>query len=114
MSITTFLSASAAGGAAAYLLDPQTGRRRRARLRDAIVHARHLAVDAVVRGGSDLEHRAHGALSRAHTARTALSEPEELDDNVLVARVRSRLGRVSGSVHSICVASHDGVVELTG
>lgn len=112
MSIASLLGAGAAGATMAYLLDPRSGRRRRALLRDRAGHATRAATDAIVCAGADLEHRAHGLVARTRSAVGARGG--DADDATVVARVRSRLGRVAASVHAICVDSRDGVVELTG
>lgn len=110
MRTANWLSAGALGAAAAYFFDPNSGKRRRALLIDAIEHARHEGPRRLIGAFNDLEHRAHGTLSRARAVATA----GEADDQTIVARVRSRLGRVSGSIHGICATSNHGVVELTG
>jgi uncharacterized membrane protein len=105
-----WLSAAATGAIATYLLDPRSGRRRRALLRDATEHAARAAASGLARATTDLEHRAQGAVSHARGALRA----KVTDDSVLVARVRSRLGRVTGLVHGISIASENGIVQLTG
>jgi uncharacterized membrane protein len=98
------------GLSAAYFFDPISGNRRRARLGDTIDHARRAGRRELTGALNDLEHRAHGMVSRARTAATE----REVDDDTLVARVRSRLGRVSTSIRDIGVTCRGGVVELTG
>ena len=47
-----------------YLLDPERGRRRRARIRDQVAHATTMTGDAAGAMGRDVAHRASGAMSR--------------------------------------------------
>ncbi len=98
------------GAGLMYLLDPERGRRRRALLRDRLVHSGHLGADAMGATRRDLTHRASGAVSRMRGAfrRTAT------DDVVLVERVRSQLGRLVSHPHAIDVAADSGVVTLRG
>jgi uncharacterized membrane protein len=58
------LGSFALGAAAMYFLDPRTGRRRRAKLRDQFVHAVAAERALLGKAGRDLEHRAHGVVSR--------------------------------------------------
>src|SRR5215211_1158913 len=58
------LGSFALGAAAMYFLDPRTGRRRRAKLRDQAVHAVVAERDLLGKARRDLEHRAHGVVSR--------------------------------------------------
>lgn len=110
MSTARWLSAGVAGAAAAYLLDPTSGRHRRAVLRNAVDRATSAGPRRLEGALHDLEHRVHGFFSRTRGAKA----DRDLDDATIVERVRSRLGRVTGSIHAIGVASKGGVVELTG
>lgn len=55
--------AFAAGAATMYFLDPQQGRRRRALVRDQLVHARHVARDEATGRAKDLRNRAQGVVA---------------------------------------------------
>ena len=98
------------GAASAYYLDPVHGRRRRALVRDQIAHSLHEGEDALGVIGRDMSNRAHGA---AATLRSSLYD-DHPDDDVLVARVRSALGRVVSHPSAIDVEAHDGRVALSG
>jgi osmotically-inducible protein OsmY len=93
-----------------YFFDPERGRRRRALARDRLAHARRLGANAVGSTSRDLAHRASGAAARL---RRALRR-EQVDDAVLVERVRSRLGRIVEHPHAVNVTARDGVVALRG
>jgi uncharacterized membrane protein len=93
-----------------YLFDPDRGRRRRALMRDQIVStASHLdeAMEATAR---DLGHRAQGLLAEV---RSSLAEGP-VDDEVLVDRVRAKLGRVVSHPGAIEVKAEQGRVTLSG
>src|SRR5688572_33488946 len=78
------------GAALMYWLDPDRGRRRRALVRDRAVHLARLARDAAGATGRDLSQRGYGTAASIAGALT----PRTDDDDILVARVRSKLGRV--------------------
>lgn len=98
------------GVALMYYLDPDRGRRRRALVRDKIAHSAHISADALGVIRRDLSHRAAGAMARVR----GLVRRRPVDDEVLVERVRARLGRVVSHPHAIEVGSKDGLVRLRG
>ena len=104
------LLGGAVGALAMYFLDPQSGRRRRARTRDQVVHAARKANEAGKVTARDTAHRAAGLV--AGTRR--LFQREDVGDEALVARVRSSLGRVVSHPHAIEVGASDGHVTLDG
>ncbi|MFO7963037.1 MAG: SRPBCC family protein [Desulfobacterales bacterium] len=93
-----------------YLLDPQTGRRRRALVRDKSVHGKHVTGEAAGKISRDMRHRAHGFSARLKR----VTAKEEVPDSVLVDRVRTELGGVVGHPGSIHVEANDGRIRLTG
>lgn len=98
------------GAGLMFLLDPERGRRRRARVRDRAVHAAHKGADALGATSRDAAHRAYGAAARVR----GVLRRDTVDDVVLVERVRARLGRVVSHPHAIAVHASDGVVTLRG
>lgn len=95
-----------------YLGDPQSGRRRRALLKDQYVHtARKVqqGTDVVLR---DATNRAHGLVSSARG--WIEHRREEADDPVLMGRVRAALGRATSHPHAVEVQSIAGAVTLRG
>lgn len=98
------------GAALMYFLDPQSGRRRRSSARDQGVHALHEANDALDVASRDLENRIRGAV--ASFGSTLRHEPAA--DEILVERVRSKLGRVSSHPHAIEVGCEGGTITLEG
>jgi uncharacterized membrane protein len=86
-----FLSLAGFGATAMYLLDPARGRRRRAGLRDTVVHTGHVVDDAVGVVGRDVRNRSRGRLARL---RARLGRRP--DDRELGERIRSGLGSAGG------------------
>lgn len=99
------------GAGVMYLVDPTEGRRRRARLRDATVHASHTVTAAAGMTARDVEHRMTGLAART-LAR--LAEEATPADDVLAARVRARLGRLVSHPGALEVTADKGVVTLSG
>ncbi len=108
------LSSFALGAGLMYLFDPERGRRRRAMVRDKLIWATHKLNDAVDATSEDLEHRAQGTAAEAvgWVREVVLRRP--VDDDVLVERVRARLGRVAWHPGAIEVMAHNGRVTLRG
>src|ERR1700730_15535197 len=98
------------GAVAMYFFDPQSGRRRRARTGDRVVHAAKVANEASRITARDTVQRAHGVL--AGTKR--LFRREEVPDDTLADRVRAALGRVVSHPHAIEVAVDRGHVGVAG
>lgn len=98
------------GAAIMYFLDPERGRRRRHLVRDRVVHATHVAGGAIGSTARDVQNRARGAAAETR-ARLRHDEP---DDEVLVARVRTALGRACSHPGAIVTTAERGVVTLSG
>ena len=98
------------GAGLMYFLDPNGGGRRRALVRDKIVHAGHLAEEAAGATGRDLTNRASGMAARLR----GITDQAPVDDRILVERVRAQLGRVVSHPSAIEVDAADGVVTLRG
>jgi uncharacterized membrane protein len=107
-----FLGGAAVGVALMYFLDPNSGRRRRARTRDKVVHAARLVNEGAKVTARDTVHRAQGAWAEAK--RLFAHDQEEVGDDVLIGRVRAELGRVVSHPHAIEVAASGGHVTLIG
>jgi len=106
----SILIGGALGAFAMYLLDPASGRRRRARARDRFLHAARVVNEAGRVTARDTAHRAQGVLASA----SKLFQTEEVGDEVLIGRVRAALGRVVSHPHAIEVFVDRGYVDLSG
>ncbi len=103
-------AAFAAGALVMYCLDPVTGRRRRAALRDRRVAAAH-ELGAFARTTS--KHAADQVRGVAARTRAQLAGAP-VDDDRLQARIRARLGHVVAHPGRVEVGVHDGNVVLKG
>lgn len=65
MSMVGFITGAAASSALTYLFDPEAGRRRRALLRDQVVHLEHKVRDDVQATARDAANRARGFAAQA-------------------------------------------------
>lgn len=104
------LSSAAVAVAAMYWLDPVSGRRRRARLRDQLISIAGDLTYAIDTGGRDLAHRMQGTLA---VARSTYSS-SRVNDRVLAERVRAALGHAVSHAGAINVKVSDGCVVLSG
>jgi hypothetical protein len=94
-----------------YFGDPNRGRLRRATLQQR-------TTGAIRRGGEELTGRAEDLLNRVHGLVSKAGDwfecQEQISDDVLAARVRSRLGHLTQQAHSIESSVKDGIVRLGG
>ena len=104
------LLGAALGAGLTYMLDPQNGARRRALTRDKLVRASNVTRDALDTTARDLANRSRGI---AAATRSRFSS-DDVDDVVLVERVRAKLGRVCSHPHAIDVRVNAGDVTLAG
>jgi uncharacterized membrane protein len=109
-SLTGIVLAAATGALATHFLDPQQGRRRRAVLRDKVMSRVGKLDEAGRVVAQDLRNRTQGTIVDLwHRVGS-----EEVSDEVLVERVRAKLGRVVSHPGAIEVAARQGVVSLRG
>lgn len=99
------------GAIVSYLFDPDGGRRRRAMIRDKGVRSWFQTQEMLRTATRDLEHRVQGL---AVGLPRSLQGDDQVSDDILVERVRSRLGRVCSHPHALRVLAHDGVVTIEG
>ena len=101
----------ALGGGLMFLFDPRRGAARRATVRQKSARAAHEVETAFGIGARDLGHRVQGVATLLFGKR----RPARVPDDVLVARVRSRLGRLCSHPQAVDVTvKGDGAVELSG
>jgi hypothetical protein len=99
-----------AGMVTQYLMDPDRGRTRRARLRDRSAHAAHGMNDGLSGLTRDMSNRGRGMAMAARYRVTGRSA----DDAVLHDRVRAELGRCVSHPHALQVRVDGGAVTLVG
>ena len=93
-----------------YLLDPDRGKRRRALLGDKFASATKKTGEGIEITVRDISNRARGIATGIQSKFTT----GEIDDAVLVDRVRSKLGRIVSHPGAIEVAAENGNVTLKG
>src|SRR5207237_1408848 len=108
--LTELAGAAGLGGGLMYLLDPVLGRRRRALLRDQLVHLAHEVSGAEHATIEDVRHRVRGVVAEVR----AMPTRDDVDDLILIERVRSRMGRLVRHPSAIYVTAEDGTVTLRG
>ena len=98
------------GAALMYIFDPDRGKRRRALLRDKVESAGNTLVERAGKVRSDLGNRAYGVVAETKS----MFRHDEVSDEVLVDRVRSRLGRIPVHVGAFDISADNGKVTLRG
>lgn len=112
LQLTAWLGGLALGALAMYLADPAQGRRRRAIAQDKLAGMTHktgVAINAAMR---DTGNRLTGLQARA--ARMMRNGAKPIDDHVLTARVKSKIGRSVSNASAIDVMAQQGCVTLSG
>jgi uncharacterized membrane protein len=98
------------GAGLTYLFDPERGRKRRARLRDTATHVAKVTGTALGKTSRDTGNRMSGLVS-------GMSRPFKggtISDQILVERVRTKLGHVVSHPRAIAVTATHGRVTLSG
>ena len=98
------------GAALMYLFDPDRGRRRRALIRDKVDAAANKTADYAGKMQRDLRNRAYGIAAETKS----LFRNEQVSDDVLVDRVRAKLGRFPVHIGAFDVQANNGVIALSG
>ena len=113
LSWMSLLGGMALGALAMYVADPSQGRRRRALLQDKVSSATHKTSHLVNQSLRDTRNRLTGL--QAEAARMISSrQAKPIDDHVLEARVRSRLGRALPHLTQVDISARNGTVILSG
>jgi osmotically-inducible protein OsmY len=102
--------AVACGAAAMYFLDPASGRRRRAYVRDKAAASRHGVLEYANTQAKRAADRARGAIAGLRADWLA----GDADDVVLAERVRAALGHLVGRARDVDVSVSHGHVRLSG
>lgn len=106
----SLLAGAALGAGAMYFFDPVVGRRRRALARDQLIHAQCRCMKSADVMRRDASNRIYGCMARLRSS----LHSDQPSDEVLVERVRSKLGRWVSHPGSVKVSAHDGCVHLSG
>jgi uncharacterized membrane protein len=104
------LGAAGLGAGLMYLLDPESGRKRRARLNDQLLATARRTQAALAVAGRDLGNRLAGLAAEAQ----GRLRTEEVADDTVAERVRSGLGRCVRNARSVEVTVREGRVTLRG
>jgi hypothetical protein len=106
----SWLAGAGFGAGMMYFYDPDCGNRRRSLIRDQLIHACaqcERKADVLRR---DASNRLHGMVAEVQSA----THREQPTDDILVERVRARIGRVVSHPRAVDVQAHDGSVILSG
>ncbi|MGN6112424.1 MAG: BON domain-containing protein [Luteimonas sp.] len=103
-------AAFAAGAAAMYLMDPETGRRRRALVRERSGGAARDLQDSVRSAGRDARNRMRGRI--AETKSHMAGDP--VDDDTLHDRIHAKIGHLMDRPGTVDVQVRGGHVVLSG
>lgn len=93
-----------------YLMDPEKGNERRAKLRDQVTKFMNKATTQTEALIEQISDRAQGAAAEA----TRKLSTEDVSDEVMVARVRSAMGHVLTNAQEVEVMANQGLITLTG
>lgn len=110
MNTKTLLAGAGVGAALTFLLDPDRGRRRRALVGDKLARARRVTSEGLGATARDMTHRARGIA--AETRRWTWQD--DVDNETLAARIRSKLGRVCSHTRALAVSVSDDEITLRG
>ncbi len=113
LSWTSLIGGLALGALAMYVTDPSEGRRRRALLQDKMTSATHKTSRLMNQTLRDTRNRLTGLQAEARRLITS-RQAKPIDDHVLEARVRSRLGRAMPHLHGVEVTAGQGLVTVSG
>jgi hypothetical protein len=106
-----FLAGIAIGSTAMYLFDQRMGNRRRAVAKDK---AFSLAKQSGVVAGKTIRHLRNRLQGAFAAASQGISESGAVSDRKLSDRIRSTIGRVIPTPHTVDLAVHEGRVTLRG
>jgi len=104
------ISGAAIGAGLMYLADPDRGNRRRSGVRDKVAHGFHSVGSVVDKGIRDLRNRVRGTAAETWSA----VKPANVSDEILVERVRAKIGRSISHPSAIEVTAKQGKIILSG
>lgn len=101
------------GAGLMYYLDPDRGRRRRALVRDRVDHLSHRLEALIEATSHDLANRSRGLWAELRSLPSQIVG-KQVHDEVVVARVRAKMGRYVSHPHAITAIAERGHVTLAG
>lgn len=110
--LVSFIKGAGVGAGLMYFFDPRLGNRRRSLARDQLIGTANQLTEAADRTLRDVQNRATGVAAEFRACVSGAGS--DADDEVLVSRVRSKLGRHVSHPSAIEVEAHDGCVTLSG
>lgn len=99
-SFSSLLWGAAIGAGLMYFMDPEQGGRRKAQIRNQVIHLQHQGDDAIDTAVRDLRNRARGLMAEG----MALVDQQNIPASVMEERIRSRLGFLT---------RHPGAIQVT-
>jgi hypothetical protein len=111
--ILTLAEGIGMGVGLSYFLDPQSGGARRAKVLGKVIHGRKETKRFAKGVRADLGERTKGLIPKFRQA-TRLGSHEDVDDRVLVERVRAKIGKHVAHPGSLTVEAAAGKVALSG
>ena len=105
---TGWIGGTALGAGLMFLLDPRTGKRRRALLADRLRHASRIGARRLRKVERVMGDELKGAIARAARA------PGDVPDELLAERIRSQIGHAVSHPRALHVAVRSGRVTLSG
>lgn len=112
--LAKWLGGIALGAIAMYLADPAQGRRRRALAQDKMRSLTNKTSGALNAAVHDASNRLSGLQAQANRIIGQGNKSKPIDNHVLEARVRSKLGRAMMNAHFIDVKADEGIITLRG
>ncbi|HVK61871.1 MAG TPA: BON domain-containing protein [Bdellovibrionales bacterium] len=110
----TLLFGAIAGSILAFVFDPVSGARRQAHLRDKATRFKNDSIFHGMKQARNIRNRARGAAIRMSKARRDRERASAVDDDTLLSRIRSEMGRKVSHARAVHVRVDEGDVTLTG
>lgn len=108
---STFFAGAATGSLATFFMDPVRGNYRRAIVRDKGLRLRVKIGRDSQKVGRNIKNKITGYKFKT---KKIIVRDDVIEDEVLNARVRSKIGRIVAHPKSVYVYAHDGAVVLSG
>lgn len=107
-----FVLSAATSATLIYFLDARAGARRRSTLADKIIHWGRVGVHRANRQFRYFMNRTYGR--SYEIGKSLLSNADEISDDILVERIRSKVGRILAHPKMLRIDSDQGRIRLSG